>query len=172
MTETKKILQPRINPEFPDYLIYPDGRIQSIQKKRFNYKANTMVDNFRYLQFVKIRKHPKWQLKFCGINNKHGKTTTVFIHKIVAQTFLKQIPGKNNVWFKDDDKNNCSAANLFFVNQGDLNHIQVRLGKRDMLKQAEIMRQKRGSLKGNGRKPGGKVINGKYVLPVTKKLEN
>lgn len=158
----KKLIY-KINPEFPDYAIYEDGTIQSLQKQRYHFLARRLVDNFRYLQFVKIRKHPQWHLKFCGLKNKHGITTTVFIHKIVAETYLRKKKNCSHVWFKDDNKDNTHFSNLFFCHQGDLNHIQVRLGTRDMVKQAAIMRKNAVYKKSRGRVPGGKMINNKYV---------
>lgn len=150
----------KINPHFPGYRIYADGRIQSIQKTYIHYngRAHQEIDNPRYLCFVRARKHPIWGMLFCSIRNIYGKPETVFIHKLLAQTFLPKPTNKKKkkVWFKDHNKDNCTINNVYWVTQGELNFIQQFLGTRDMAAQAKIMRERRPKNFDGGRKKAAK----------------
>ncbi len=157
------------HPDFPKYRFYDDGRIQSMQKLKWHGLAQEWLPNPHYLTFVVPRLHKDNNMWFANVQNKDGNQTTVCLHKIVAQLFVRNPKKKTNVWFKNDNKNKYFYSNLFWVTQGELNHIQVRLGTRDMIKQAKIMRERRPENFGGGRKKGSKVINGKVILPKKKK---
>jgi len=139
------------HPDFPNYLFYSDGRIQNIQLYFHHTLARKKVINPRYNKFLKFRKHPQWDLYMVNPIDKDGIQRTVFPHKMTASLFVRNPKKKNHVWFRDDDKNNIRWTNLFWVTQGDLNHIQERLGTRDMAKQAAVMRKSRRTV-GRGNK--------------------
>lgn len=154
----------KVLPKFPNYRIYADGRIQIIQKTYYHPPSDKHLQNHRYLRFIKPRVHPIWGMLFTNINDKDGNQVTVHIHKIVAKAFIPNPKKKNRVWFKDGNKKNVLVSNLYWCTQGDLNRIQAELGTRDMVKQAEIMRQRRPKKYKRGRVSGGKIVKGKYKV--------
>jgi hypothetical protein len=96
--------------------------------------------------------------------DKDGNKKTVYIHRILAQLFVKNPFNKELVWFKDNNKNNITIKNLLWCDQGELNYIQQNLGKRNMAKQAAVMRKLKTKNLKNGRKAGGKIIDGRYII--------
>lgn len=135
----------KLHPNFPRYRFYDDGRVQSILKEIEN-RDGTFRDNPHYLKFLKVRKHARWDLLMISLLDINGIQQTVYPHIMTATLFVpksKKNRGKKHVWFHDNDKTNVHYTNLYWVDHGDLNFIQQALGRRDMAKQAAIMRKKR-----------------------------
>lgn len=84
----------KIIPEFPNYLIFDDGRVWSLAKHLFLKPRITWGGYYSV-----------------GLKN-NGKSTTRFIHRLLAEAF---IPNPNNykvVNHKDENKLNNSLNNL------------------------------------------------------------
>lgn len=90
-------------PNWPDYKISNIGRIKSFKKNVYGEYLNQRVSAVGYLKVIlsggrkDIKYHP-------------------LIHRLVAQSFLSRIPGKNLVNHKDCDKKNNIVTNLEWVN--------------------------------------------------------
>ena len=103
---------------FSDYYAGDDGIIYSTKvSSRYNQKGE--------LRILRPRTHPSGYLYY-GIYIGKGKTKKRYWrrgHRLVAQTFLGNIPKGMEVNHKDGDKHNNSLANLeYMTRQQNITH--------------------------------------------------
>lgn len=83
------------------YLIYPDGKVFSYLSNKFK-KDWAQKDGYRII---------------CLIKNK--KRTFFYVHRLVAETYLPKIEGKDFVNHKDGNKANNDISNLEWVTKSE-----------------------------------------------------
>ena len=137
----------KLNIDFPFHVFYSDGRIRCTKRTYFHVNSRTWLPNPNYLKLVKPRRHPIHGKLFVSLTVGEKKQKTIQLAQVIAQTFLKRDKKKTKVWFKDGNCDNVKASNLYWVDQGELNHIQEKAGTRNMAKQAAIMRKSQKSTK-------------------------
>ena len=88
-------MEPKIIEDFPNYMIYPDGRVWSIKSKKFLYQSNSRGYNhcMLYRDNGKVRKACK-------------------VYRLVAKAFIPNPENKAQVDHIDRNKQNNNVTNL------------------------------------------------------------
>ena len=130
---------------FPNYIFYSNGDIRNNVKFLYNAKFGKYKRNYFYGGLIKWRKHPQFGLLFTDIRDKNKVRVTLYKHYVIAilNHNLPYYSKKHILHFKDDNQENFKLNNLVWIDQGELNYIQAKAGKRDMQQAAEIMRKKK-----------------------------
>ena len=89
--------------DYPNYLIYDDGRVYSKNKNIF---MKTRLDIHGYHK----------------VNLYNGKKKTFRIHRLVALHYLDSVEGKNQIDHIDRDKSNNNVSNLRWCNNTENQH--------------------------------------------------
>lgn len=163
-TQTNLLTNKRIkkHPRFPNNVFYNNGKCQII-RETIKTKYGETIKNPNYLRFVVPGIHYKTKKLYCSLIDVDGKKVNIRPHTITAKLFIKNPDNKPIVTFKDNNPLNIHFSNLIWVTQGELNKIQHSTGKRNMLKAAKQMRERRKSWDNNGRKSNTTVIKGKVI---------
>lgn len=104
--------------DFENFIIYEDGTV--INTKTGN-KRSPHIDKDGYLRIT--------------LQQKNGKTTTRFIHRLLAEAFIPNPDNKETVNHKDENKQNNDLDNLEWAtkkendNYGTRNQRIKRMGK-------------------------------------------
>jgi hypothetical protein len=106
-------------PDFPEYIIYEDGRVYS--KPRKGSRGG-------YLKVIYDSKdkdaYPAYTLRRPGVK-KRGK-----IHQLLAAAFIPNPDNKPLVLHRDDNRLNYSLDNLYWGDWGDNNRDAKKNGRR------------------------------------------
>lgn len=124
-------------PNFPNYLIYRDGRVWGVKRRKF---LKPWYDKDKYTKYT-----------LC----KNGKVKTFFLHRLLGLTFIPNPNNKPCIDHIDRNRQNNNLDNLRWatIQENALNH-RVK-GK---IKQRFIIYSREGSLKIHIR------INGKSMF--------
>lgn len=112
--------------EFPDYEISNYGRVRSKERFiRFTH-AVTKQEHFRRSEckYLKVNYNKHGYRVVCLYLNKKMYNKT--IHRLVAETFIDKIDGKNVVNHKDGNKHNNTVDNLEWVTD-EYNHAHATI---------------------------------------------
>lgn len=130
-------------PSFQDYEVSSDGLIRSKERIKV-FKSG------RKMQFKgkdrKLRVHPTNSYQMTDLIDGKGKLRTVYVHKVVAEAFIKNDhPRKNKVVIHiDGNVSNNHYNNLQWTTHGEACKIAFNSSERDMKKLWEIRREKYG----------------------------
>lgn len=92
--------------DYPDYIIYSDGRIYANSTKKCFVKASITFDGYR-------------QVNLKSIVAKNGYRQSIKVHRIVAMAFVGNPHGHKEVNHKDGNKLNNDASNLEWVSRSE-----------------------------------------------------
>lgn len=128
---------------FQDYEISPDGSIRS--KERIKEFKSGRKMHFKKKD-RKLRVHPSNNYKMTDLIDDKGKLRTVYVHKAVAEGFVKnEHPRKNKVVIHiDGNVANNNSDNLKWTTHKEACIIAFKSSDRDMKKLWEIRREKYG----------------------------
>ena len=121
---------------YPNYLIYNDGRVQNKKTKRF-LKCGTYKTGYKYVVLCKGD----------GTKKNHS------IHRLVCIHYIENLNNYEFVDHIDRDKSNNNISNLRWCNKSQ-NELNKSLFKNNKLKIKNICRQDNGFM-------FKKIINGK-----------
>lgn len=85
---------------FNNYFVDKDGTITTKSGKKLKH----FTDNYGYL---------------CVTLRKDGKSYTKRVHRLVGETYLKPVKGKNIINHKDGNKKNCHIDNLEYMSNAE-----------------------------------------------------
>ena len=88
--------------DYPNYLIYEDGRVQKKKTKRFLKSQLNKQINY-----------------YMVVLSKNNKTKNFLIHRLVALHYIPLVDGKNQVDHIDRNKTNNNISNLRWVNNSE-----------------------------------------------------
>lgn len=108
---------------YPNYLIYDDGRVQNKKTKRF------LKQNLHKTGYYRV------------ILYKNGKGKTFLIHRLVGLHYIPLVEGKNEVDHIDRDKSNNNVSNLRWCNRSE-NNINIDIKKNKKLNHKHIYKTK------------------------------
>ena len=91
--------------EFPDYFISTRGRVFS-EKKKDRIELKPVIDTHGYFKVTLM---------------KEGKSRDIKIHRLVCDTFLERVIGKNQVDHINRNKYDNRLENLHWVNERENN---------------------------------------------------
>ena len=130
-------------PGFTDYEISTKGSIRSRERTK-KYKSGRTV-HFRSKE-KRLRKHPKNRFLMTDLVNDKGKRKTVYPHKLLALTFIKNHHPRTKkiVIHKDEDLTNNSIENLSWASFSESIRLGFETGRRDNSDLWEKRRRKYG----------------------------
>ncbi len=83
----KKQLRKRTHPNFPNYNIYENGKIENNQQKIYSNQYDKWVYNRNYLKVMKQRIHPQTGSRMVDLVDKDGIQRTCYPHVLVIECF-------------------------------------------------------------------------------------
>lgn len=104
MLDKYKYMESRILKEYPNYRIYEDGTVIRMAHK--SAKGS-------FLKEKEIKAHlAKNRYLMLSLHNKKGQMTLFYLHRLVYQAFLGEIPTGFEIDHIDGDRTNCKVQNL------------------------------------------------------------
>jgi hypothetical protein len=128
---------------FPGYKFYKNGDIESRVETYYNHVRGFYARNPNFGKLLKWRQHPEFEFLFTNVRDRYGSPVSVYKHVVVA-ILNHGVPPRDNMMphHKDGNRLNNTSRNLMWITQGELNLIQAREGRRDMIAGAAMMRAK------------------------------
>lgn len=113
------------------YAVSNFGRVKSLERTIQGWKRPVTKKE----RLIKLAVHKRSGL-LCFRAWSEGKAKVFFVHRIVAQTFVRKARLYNVVSFRDGDVKNCSASNLYWTAAGEAIKAGLR-AKREAVKNAD-----------------------------------
>lgn len=103
------------------YQISNLGNVKKIKNKKYNINKKE-VEEKEINKYISIGKH-KLGYKYVKLTDKNGIRKNLFLHRIIAETFVENPNNFNIINHKDGDKSNNNINNLEWTTQKDnVNH--------------------------------------------------